>query len=49
MQILMALLTVLFKAVLPALFEMREKSREAIEVVTDPESDAEFWTGEWVS
>jgi hypothetical protein len=49
MQIVIALLTVLFRAVLPVLFELREKSREAIEVVPDPAADAEFWAGEWMS
>jgi len=49
MKVLMALLSLLFKAVLPALFALREKSREAIEIVPDAELDAELASYEWVS
>ena len=49
LEALAPLLKVLFTAVIPALFALREKSLEAVEADTDPGADDRFWSGEWLS
>ena len=45
---LLPLLKLLFVAILPALVDLKEKTREAVEIVPDPGFD-DFFDGEWVS
>jgi hypothetical protein len=49
LKALAPILQVLFTAILPAIFELKEKSREAVEAERDPAADDEFWSGEWMS
>ena len=43
MSVILQVIGPLLKYVLEALWGIREKSREAVEISTDPVADAKFW------